>query len=376
MTRIVDPSRQCLHVRDWPATDQTLWGKAFSPRDLEDDGRSPAAAWRPGSIQANREGYGRWINYLAGSGADLTVDPADRVTPNRVRSYLGELRQQQLSIRTQCNRISQLLSVLLAIAPDKDWSWLKGRFRHLDALALENRRQSPLPLLSGDILHEALKALTRAQKDGATLDLALAVTCRNWLMVAMATLVVLRRHNFATLSIERHMRLAKEKWLIDVPPEESKTKKPITMPIPQLLHSHIRFYLEKVRPLLLRGRMSDRLWITVRHTPMTDHSFYIAMTNFTRKVFGKAINPHKFRHIGATSVVVAAPEKLEAARAFLAHGSSATTQDHYIIGINLAASRSNAELIARLRRTLPGAKRVDAVQPMDRLPVRRAGGVQ
>ena len=372
MTRIVDPSRQCLHVRDWPATDQTLWGKAFSPRDLEDDGRSPAAAWRPGSVQTNREGYGRWINFLVRSGADLTLVPADRVTPGRVRSYLGELRQQELSIRTRCNRISQLLSVMLAIAPDKNWSWLKGRFRHLDALAHETG-DSPLPLLSGDIRNGA-EGLDRVRKDG--IGPAWRSTHRDWLMLAMAALLVLRRRNFATLSIERHMRLAKEKWLIDVPPEESKTKKPITMPIPQVLHSHIRFYLEQVRPQLLRGQTSDRLWITICGTPMTGHSFYIAMTNFTRKVFGMAINPHKFRHIGATSVVVAAPEKLEAARAFLAHGSSATTQDHYIIGNNLAASRSNSELIARLRRTLPGAKRADAVQPMDRLPARRGGGAQ
>lgn len=42
------------------------------------------------------------------------------------------------------------------------------------------------------------------------------------------------------------------------------------------------------------------------HTPMTDHSLYIAMTNFTRRVFGKVINPHRFRHIDATSIVVAA----------------------------------------------------------------------
>ena len=120
----------------------------------------------------------------------------------------------------------------------------------------------------------------------------------------------------------------------------------------------------------------NRLWITIRHTPMTDHSFYIAMTNFTRKVFGKAINPHKFRHIGATSAVLGAPDKLEAARAFLAHGSSATTQDSYIIGNSLASCRSNAELIARLRRKLPGAKSADAVEPVDRLPVRPAGGVR
>jgi hypothetical protein len=175
MTRIVDPSRRCLHVRDWPEADQALWNRALAKRDLEDDNRSPGASWRAGSVQTNREGYGRWINFLVRSGADLTADPADRVTANRVRAYLAELGQQHLSIRTRCNRIAQLLSVMSAIAPDRDWSWLKRQFRRLDALANENRRQSPLPLLSGDILHQALKALNAMRKDGLNPGLSSAV---------------------------------------------------------------------------------------------------------------------------------------------------------------------------------------------------------
>src|SRR4029077_13411013 len=144
-------------------------------------------------------------------------------------------------------------------------------------------------------------------------------------------------------------------------------RKRITMPIPSVLHPHIRFYLDQVRPTLLNGRTCDRLWVTIRHTPMTDHSVYIAMTNFTKKVFGTAINPHRYRHMGATTIIVGAPEKIDAARAFLSHSSRKTTEDHYIMGQSLAASRSHAALIARLRRTLPGAKRANAAKPKQRL---------
>jgi hypothetical protein len=87
MTRIIDPSRRCLHVRDWPETDQSLWNKALKTADLEDEIRSPAASWTPTTIQTNREGYGRWINFLVRSGVDLAEEPADRVTAIRVRSY-------------------------------------------------------------------------------------------------------------------------------------------------------------------------------------------------------------------------------------------------------------------------------------------------
>ena len=354
MTRIIDPARRCLHVREWPPIDQGLWNDIFATRELEDESRSRAMAWRPTTVQTNREGYGRWINFLTRSGADLTAPPENRVTSSQVRNYLVELKEQNTSIQTRSNRVAQLMSVMLAIAPDEDWSWLKRRFLHLEALANENRRQSPLPLLSGDLLDKALGALRKFERAGLERGLPEAIAYRNYLMVAMATLVALRRHNFATLSIEQHIRRIGKEWLIEIPADESKTPRPITMPIPPILYSHIQYYLDRVRPTLLKGRKTDRLWITIRHTPMVDHSVHIAMTNFTRETFGAAINPHRFRHTGATSVAIAAPEKIEAARAFLGHGDRATTQDHYILGQSLAASRRQASSIARLRRALPG----------------------
>jgi len=358
MPRVFDPARRCLHVRDWPDADQALWQRAFAACDPEDEARSSAADWRPTTVQTNREGYGRWINYLKLSGCDLQETPAGRVTPARVRGYLTALREQGVSIRSRCNRISELLSVMMAIAPEQDWTWLKRRFIRLDALAKEAHQCTPLTLLSGDILDKARKALTSLTHDGPKPSIGSATLYRNWLMLAMNTLVPLRRHNFATLSINGHMRRVGKTWSIEIPPGEAKTAKPIVMPIPPILHPFLDFYLERIRPTLLHGSESDRLWITWRqHSPMTAHSYYIAMTNFTRRVFGTPINPQRFRHIGATTTVIAAPEKMEAARAFLGHGDAATTKDNYIIGQSVAASRVQATLVARLRRTMPGAKR-------------------
>lgn len=80
----------------------------LQPRGFEDEDASIACHWKPGSIQTNREGYGRWINFLISSEADLTADPADRVTPERVSSYVTELAA--LALQTRANRISQLMS--------------------------------------------------------------------------------------------------------------------------------------------------------------------------------------------------------------------------------------------------------------------------
>jgi site-specific recombinase XerD len=363
MARLVESSRRCLPVSDWPLLDQRLWREALTiSRDLEDDARGPAVSWRTTTIQTNREGYGRWINFLTRSGCDLEDAPGDRVTPARVRLYLLELRDQQISTRTQCNRIAQLLSVMLAIIPEHDWTWLKRRFNRLDAVARDHRLDKPPVLLSGDILDGALKALTVLAREGDDPSFASAVTYRNWLMLATITLVPLRRENFATLSISRHLRRVGQEWLVEIPAEETKVGKPIVMPIPSILYPYLQRYLERIRPMLLKGRDEDGVWITNRHGPITGHGMYIAMINFTRKVFDSAVSPHRIRHIGATSVVIAAPEQTEAARAFLGHGDYVTTEDHYIIAQSLAASRRRATLVAKLRRTLPGAKRAHIAQ--------------
>jgi integrase/recombinase XerD len=333
---------RCLHVQDWPELDQKLWHEALAARDLEDEDQSPAGKWRPTTVQTNREGYGRWIDYLQCSGEGLDEPPDQRVTGDRVNGYLADLEQQGVSIRSRCNRISELLSVLLAIAPQADWAWLKHRFNVLDARAQEARKAPAPTLLAGDILGRAFKVLrAMEQAKDPECDLYWAFGYRNWLMLAMLTLVPLRRRNFAELSLDRHLRVAGQEWLVEIPPAEAKGGKPITCPIPPALHCHVRFYLEQVRPLLLKSNRSDRLWITNRHGPMAPHSLFVAMTNFTREIFGTPIAPHKFRHIGATSILLATPGETEVARAVLGHGDYATTHDHYVV-----------------RRTLPGGRRL------------------
>jgi len=361
-------------VQGWPAIDQALWTKVLQPGSYEDENAGLASHWKPGSVQTNREGYGRWINFLLSAQADLTADPADRVTPERVSRYVADLAAQGLALQTRANRISQLMSVMLAFAPDRDWSWLKRRFNYLAARADAARSHAPLPLLSGDLLGKSITALRGMQPAGFHGSYVHAILFRNWLMVAIGTLAPLRRHNLAGISIEAHLRCGDADWSVEIPAAESKTGKPISMPLPRVLHSYIRHYIEVIRPVLLAGRQSDRLWITNRHTPMTDHSFYIALTNFTRSAFGIAINPHKLRHTGATSTVISTPEKIESARALMGHGERHTTQTYYVIGQSLAASRQHSATIAKLRRRSPGIKnrrRRKAVRPKKPATIKR-----
>lgn len=349
MPRKSDPARACLKIENWPAADQALWHRAVNGHNYESDVDVPAS-WRPTSIQTNREGYGRWINHLSRSGEDMGLPPAERMTPARVQAYLSELRAQGLAPQTRSNRISQLLSVMLVFAPDRDWDWLRQKFNRQEAIAQQERKPEPLTVLAGDVLDRTFKYLKAHRRKDSVQDIAAALEYRNWLMLAMLTLVPLRRDNFTNLSFEKHFKSRNGEWIIEIPSAQAKHKRPIRQPVPKSLDEFIRFYLEEARPILLAGRTADAFWITNRHTPMTSHSVFVCITNFTTEVFGSAINPHRFRHIAATSTVIANPEQTEEARALMGHSKKKMTEDRYIIAQSLAASRQHAALVAQLRR--------------------------
>jgi len=352
MGRKIDPARACLHVRDWPASDEALWAEATSDHNFDSETMA-RRTWRSSTVQANREGYGRWINHLKRSGAELSMAPDQRVTPEQVKLYLRELRAQKLGLQTIANRISQLLSVMLVFAPEQEWDWLRQRFNRYALMAKDGRETRPLTKLSGDILGPALKHMDAIRKTGSRPDLPRAIEYRNWLMLAMLMLTSLRRENLARIEIGVHLKFVNGEWLVDLPPAQVKQKKRIKMPIPSVLEPFLDFYLEEVRPILLQGRETARLCISRSGTAMGGHSIYIAVANFTAKQLGERINPHRFRHIGASSTAIAAPEKIEEARALLTHSDVRTTEERYIIAKSLAASRQHADVIAELRKRLP-----------------------
>ena len=198
-----DPARRCLPVADWPDADRIAWQAALAADDPLSFERSTAASWRPATCHKNRRGYGRWLTFLKNSGADLTGSLADRVTRERVAAYLDELRRQEVSPYTLRNRILELLAVMLALAPDRDWSWLKACVVHLDRRAEEAADRSLPPVLASDVLDRGMKELRRRAQ--APASLREAIEYRNWLMLMILAVLPLRLRNFAALSLARHM---------------------------------------------------------------------------------------------------------------------------------------------------------------------------
>src|SRR5215203_4610015 len=84
--------RLSLSWQEWPRADQVAWERAISPASLLDDEGGLAASWRPRSREAVLRSYGRWLGFLAHHGdLDAVVEPADRMTPERIRAHVAEL---------------------------------------------------------------------------------------------------------------------------------------------------------------------------------------------------------------------------------------------------------------------------------------------
>ena len=357
MSRRIDPARRCLPVAEWPEGDRRAWTKATGPVDLLDENRSRAAHWRPATLHKNRRGYGRWLTFLIRSGADLGQDLADRVTSDRVQDYLMELNDQLVKPYTVRSRIAELLGVMLALAPDRDWAWLKRKLARLDDCAQAAHETELPPVLATEIAQRCQHELARLEVLGASLPIHGAVTYRNWLMVLTVTLLPLRLKNLAALSLSRHLRWRADGSEIRIDGAETKTGRPIWGPIPKPLHDHLDHYLRVVRPRLLRGKPSDRLWVSWTGDEMSEHAVYLRLTKFTKRMFGLPLNPHLFRRIDGTTISALAPDQIDTARALLGHSSVKTTQEHYVVAEGIAASRRHGKIIAALRRRLPGGRK-------------------
>jgi integrase len=175
-----------------------------------------------------------------------------------------------------------------------------------------------------------------------------AITFRNWLMLGLLAVVPLRRGNFTRLSFRNQMRKRNGVWSIDIDGTETKTGRPIATVVPPTLGLFVDRYLTNVRPLLDR-QGNDRLWIGAAGMPMATNSVFEAIKKLTRCEFGVAINPHQFRRLFASSVVMADLDAIEGASAALGHSSRQTTRDYYLRATGLAASRKHQALMFRLR---------------------------
>ncbi len=351
-----DPARRCLRVADWPEQDRVAWEAAMMPGDIIDGTVGAGFHWRGETREKYRKGYGRWLTFLTRSGRLAPEQrPAERVTVENVKDYIAELQRQDLGDWTLWGRLAELLASIRVMAPDVDLLWLRKVVRAYERTAEDRRNKLQRLQPSHEILDWALRRLPAILSDHSKRDWA--GNYRDTLVVALLACCPIRLGNLTAIEIDGHLKRSAAGYMLRFAGPETKTGRPLAVPVPDLLTSPIDTYLAQVRPELLTGNVSVRLWITRDGRAMTPSSMHLAITRTTERAFGRSINPHLFRDCAATFVALEDPKHIGIVSPLLGHVDPRTAETHYIQANQIVAGRRIRASVAKLRKTLTAPKR-------------------
>lgn len=343
--------RRSLPFPLWPTADQKLWRAAIAEGDIL-DGSGPCASWAPSTKTNTRKAYGYWLYWVSiYEGLDESVNPTDRITPNRIGAYIKNL-EGTVASSTIFTYILDLLRLAIAVQPDRNWAWLYDIKNRLCARAKPARDKTSKIRSSADLFSLGLSLMEVAQQATDRDPLVIPQRYRDGLIIALLAARPIRIKNLAAIEIGRHLVRIDSTYWLRFNAEEIKNRKHIEAPVPEVLTPHIERYCAVQRPTLLGASTSNYLWISRLGAPLSDSVIRYHVKNRTQEAFGYPITPHLFRDCAATSVAIEDPDHVRIAMNILGHHSLATTQRYYDQSQMLAAGRNYQSALGKLRDTM------------------------
>ena len=229
------------------------------------------------------------------------------------------------------------------MGPEKDWTFIKRFKSKIRARAATPSRKYGRLVGATELYALGLHLMSQATARHSSRRSALLF--RDGLIIALLALRPLRRRNITDLTLGRDVISVAGTWMIVLSPALTKTHVALEYDWPESLVEALDEYLRIHRPLLLgrRGRWTspagDRLWVSADGSPLTQMALYDRVIFWTRKAFGKPVNPHLFRDSAATSLAIHDPVHVLLAAPLLGHRTFKTTERHYIQAQTLEAHR-------------------------------------
>ena len=295
----------------------------------------------------------RFLGFLAiYESTALEIAPNERLTAERVRALVSHLAETNAP-RSVVSHVDALYLGARVMMPEHDWSWLKAIKARLRAAAPTQSQARPV-ITSVQLLDIGQQLMDENKPEpGAPISMHGAIHYRDGLMLALLAFIPIRRKNLAALEIGRHIVLQGNRWSVIIPREETKTGAPIEFLVPELLVSYLSFYLDVVRPRILRRTTCAALWISrVRGSALSHVGIQKTFGRLSDQI-GFHITPHDARDAAATTWAISAPDQIGIARDLLAHSDLRTTTRHYNRARGIEASRAYHQVTAGLRTKRP-----------------------
>lgn len=328
---MTDPRKRpriCKPVAEWPEQDRLAWQSARKQTTDILAIEGAAAHLSHKTVRVMESAYGRWLFFLS-SRDDLDPNclPGARVTEARLRAYLGELSSN--ASNTVRNRVRDLDTMIRYMDPQHDRTFLQRILQKLKSRAEPIRDKLAKMVPPEDLIALAATLMEKAETDTVLRSDWRASTYRDGLIILFLLFRPLRRSNLEELILGETFIEEAGRFKIDFPRSQMKNDLSYEATIPEIVAEPMRLYLEKYRPILLKGGEDKHLWISTTATPLDQTSIYGNVRRITRTHLGIALTPHLFRDIAVTSLGEENPELVRLGQILLHHTDSRVTEKHY-----------------------------------------------
>jgi integrase/recombinase XerD len=340
-----------LPVNEWPETDRDAFRAAYEPGDVFDETAGPGAHFSPGTREMIEVGYRRWLGFLKTSCPEhLSLPPAERIKPERVRSFIEHLSAENGPISVAI-AVHLLYTAAKLTAPTTDWAWLGSLKSRLEYCAWpEDRFDRLVPPVH--TLNFGIELMDAALELPVSVAKHREIQYRDGLLLALESLWPTRRRSLAALTVSGHFEFDDAGVNILLHPVNTKAKRAESHRVPEQFVHYIMHYLKTIRPILLGRHQHDAFWVSYRGSPLTAGRLYdIVRARVTAK-FGKAMSLHDFRRAAATFLAMESPEKIGLIPGVLQHASPEVSERHYNLARSAKAGLRFAAHLAKERKRL------------------------
>ena len=340
-----------LPFDSWPPEDQARWQAAFKAGDRF-DGNGPGAHLAESTRQNRWISYARFLAFISADRPDLLkLRPEARVDPSILDDYVAWRRRScgygMVAVDLDCLR-----SALRLICPGLDWPWLLTLTKRIRAAA--PRKPRKYHLVTSDQLYAlGIELMDRAVNDAETADRISkqqAFEYRDGLIIALLALIPLRSRTLVALRIGKQLVKTHDRWALDIPAADTKTRRALDYPISEELCQRIDVYLERFRCRIPGADKHTGLWASNKGRPMAAIAIYNAVRGRTKEALGFEVNLHRFRHAAASFWSIRDPVNVRGAKDLLGQASFGITEKHYIMAHSRIAGRALAQAVNSARK--------------------------
>ncbi len=209
----------------------SLWDAAFKKGEGLFDDCGPGAHLSERSQEQLQYAYGKFLKFVSVQHSDrLGCNPAERVDPDMIERFV-KFQPKTCGDVTISIYLYHLWLVLKLMCHTCDWSWLVTISERFARQGKQKRKKYNM-VTSETLYALGIALMDRALSSGKPVTASsVQTTYRDGLIIAFLALIPLRRRTLGLLRIGQHLVKSGAGWAVDIPAEDTKSKRPLEFPL-------------------------------------------------------------------------------------------------------------------------------------------------